>query len=169
MSRYVWRHPKTGKPGVIEKPDKILFRNPPQPYLRHGPPYKMIGCPMCGGKRYRLGWHNDWDGSGECNKGYWHKSCAAAHGMMQNPIDYWRFFHARQGGVCSLSGEPLGESRENIEIDHFVPLYQVYRDYREYDISDLLVFWGPENLRAVTKSAHKIKSKHEAAERAGKF
>ena len=119
---------------------------------------------MCGGKRYALGWHKDWDGSGESKRGYWHAACSASYNMMRSPFDFWKFFYERQDGKCSLSGDDLG-GIDNIQIDHFVPLYQVFRDYREYPIEDILVFWGPDNLRAVTKSAHKIKSKYEAGER----
>ena len=91
-----------------------------------------------------------------------------AFDLMRNPYDFANFFHDRQNGICSLSGERLGDI-SNIQIDHVIPLYRVYRDYRDYPIKDLLVFWGPDNLRAVTKEAHKIKSKYEAAERSGKF
>lgn len=166
QSRFTWHGPG-GKPATIIKPDKTLFREPPQPYLSHEP-YRMIGCPMCGGQRYKLGWHKDWDGSGICQKGYWHAACGTAYRLMRNPFDYWKYFYDRQNGICSLSGESLGE-KNNIQIDHFVPLYKVYRDYRDYPIEDIMVFWGPDNLRAVTKKAHKIKSKFESAERAGKI
>lgn len=166
QSYFTWHGPE-GKPAMIKKPDKILFRHPPQPYLRHDP-YKMIGCPMCGGERYSLGWHRDWDGKGPSARGYWHVACSAAFNMMRSPFDFRQFFYDRQNGKCSLSGDDLGNVND-IQIDHFVPLYQVYRDYSDYSVKDLLVFWGPENLRAVTKKAHKAKSKHEAAERSGKF
>ena len=151
QSRYTWHGPN-GEPAIIHKP------------------YKMIGCPMCGGDRYALGWHSDWDGSGTSPRGYWHAACSAAYDLMGKPGDHWRFFAERQNWKCSLSGDDLDPGGADIEIDHFVPLYQVFRDYHpDYSVLDLMIFWGPDNLRAVTKKAHKAKSKHEAGERAGKF
>lgn len=133
-----------------------LFRTPPKPYAE--------GCPMCGLPRFALGWHYDWNGSGETppGRGHWHKACAAAFRLMTAPRDFEMFFRRRQGNRCSLSGVLLGET---VDIDHMIPLYRVYRDFGHLDPDELVGFWGPANLRAVDPVAHKEKCAFEARER----
>jgi len=140
---------------------KPMFREPPKS------PYSHLGCPMCGGVRYNLGWHEDWDGKGKSARGYWHVPCNIGLTLMQNPHDFWKNFFEKQNGICALSGEPLGE-HTNFDIDHIIPLYQVYRDFNHLPLIEFIKFWGPDNLRAITKAAHKEKNSQEAAERAGR-
>ena len=161
QSRYTWRHPDTGEPGLIVRPDKILFREFPKPYNHGG---HGGGCPMCGGPRYALGWHKDWDGTGESKRGYWHYACSAAYRLISTPNEYGKFFKERQNGICAISGQPLIEGL--YDIDHIIPLYRVYRDFGHIPVLDLIEFWGPGNLRAITQDAHKNKNRYEAGERA---
>lgn len=134
---------------------KAKFRIPPQPY--------KYGCPMCGLTRYNLGWHTDWNGLGMSDRGYWHKACAAAFGMMQAPSNYSNFFKERQNGLCAITQDPLND---DCDIDHIIPLYRVYRDFGHLPIDQIVGFWGPWNLRAITLDAHKVKNAYEAKERA---
>jgi len=136
--------------------EKPKFRIPPQPY--------KYGCPMCGLTRYNLGWHSDWDGQGMSDRGYWHKACGAAFGMMQAPNSYNKFFKERQNGLCAITGEKLVSNEYNI--DHMIPLYRVYRDFGHLPLDEIIGFWGPKNLRAISLEAHKVKNKEEAEERA---
>lgn len=161
QSRYTWRHPDTGEPGLIVRPDKILFREFPKPFNHGG---HGAGCPMCGGVRYNLGWHTDWDGTGKSKTGYWHKACAAAYALMSTPNEYSSFFYTRQDGFCSVTGEELIDGQ--YQIDHIIPLYRVYRDFGHIPVLELIEFWGPNNLRAITTEAHKDKNRYEARERA---
>lgn len=119
---------------------------------------------MCGGKRYKLGWHKDWDGSGESDKGWWHVSCGTAYSLMTTPNDFVDYFKKKQNGLCGISGEKF-IAGEKIDMDHTIPLYRVFRDYGHLPIEKIMQFWGPRNLRAVKNSQHKIKNKYEAKER----
>lgn len=134
--------------------ERPQFRKPPQPYLG--------GCPMCGGVRYNLGWHSDWDGKGKSKQGWWHQSCSSAYRLMTSPAEFSQVFYDRQGGFCALTNDPLSDS---YDIDHIIPLYRVFRDFGHLEQDELIGFWGPGNLRAITKEAHKRKNAYEAAER----
>lgn len=134
---------------------KPKFRIPPQPY--------KYGCPMCGLTRYSLGWHTDWDAKGMSDRGYWHKACAAAFRMMQTPNEFANFFKDRQNNICAITGVSLAGTKYNI--DHMIPLYRVYRDFGHLPIDQIVGFWGPKNLRAISLKAHAAKNKHEARER----
>lgn len=140
--------------------EKPMFRKPPMPYLK--------GCPMCGQKRYNLGWHTNWDGKGESSRGKWHAACRSAYLLMTKPSEFSDFFIDLQDGLCAISGILL-EDAKRIDIDHIIPLYRVYRDYSHLQPEQLVQFWGPRNLRAISNKSHKKKNIFEAAERAGRF
>ena len=59
----------------------------------------------------------------------------------------------RQDGGCACCGEPLGTDPRQIEWDHIVPLADGGED-------------RPDNLQALTKTCHRIKTTREATERA---
>ena len=59
----------------------------------------------------------------------------------------------RQGGKCACCDEPLGTVPRMIEYDHILPLADGGED-------------KPENLQALAKACHSIKTRREATERA---
>jgi hypothetical protein len=63
---------------------------------------------------------------------------------------------------CLATGERL---LNNAEVDHRVPLFKVWRDYRDKPWPALLAFWGVPNLQVVNRSAHVEKCAQEAGER----
>ena len=65
-------------------------------------------------------------------------------------------------GRCLATGERL---IKNAEVDHRIPLFKVWRDYRERPWPALLTFWGVPNLQVINRSAHVEKCAKEAGER----
>jgi hypothetical protein len=63
---------------------------------------------------------------------------------------------------CLATGERL---LKNAEVDHHVPLFKVWRDYRDRPWPALLAFWGVPNLQVINRSAHVEKCAQEAGER----
>ena len=60
---------------------------------------------------------------------------------------------ARQDGKCACCGEHLGADPRQIEFDHVVELWNGGED-------------SPDNLCAMIKSCHRVKTRREAAARA---
>lgn len=60
---------------------------------------------------------------------------------------------ARQDGKCAACGSPLGTDPRQIEFDHIVGLAEGGED-------------SPDNLQALTKRCHRIKTTRAATERA---
>lgn len=50
-------------------------------------------------------------------------------------------------------------------MDHRVPLFKVWRDYRDTHWPALLDFWGIPNLQVINRAAHLEKCGAEAGER----
>src|ERR1700730_13805070 len=63
---------------------------------------------------------------------------------------------------CLATGERL---LKNAEVDHHVPLFKVWHDYRDRPWPALLAFWGVPNLQVINRSAHVEKCAQEAGER----
>ncbi|RXF73580.1 hypothetical protein [Hansschlegelia zhihuaiae] len=138
------------------------FRLPPQPFRSASP--EPGRCVVCGQSVFRLGWHVDLWGAGVPNRrAAWHACCVAA----------WRFWTAPQGArkliarvqkhKCALGGRRL---LKGSEVDHRVPLHEVWRDRRDLPFAKLLGFWGAPNLQVVNAAAHAEKSAREATSRA---
>ena len=69
----------------------------------------------------------------------------------------------RQRLRCAVTRKRL---LRDAQVDHKVPLFQVWREYRQEPWPDLLAFWGIPNLQVVTREAHTIKCAGEAGGRA---
>jgi hypothetical protein len=50
-------------------------------------------------------------------------------------------------------------------VDHRVPLYRVWSEYRDSPWPDLLNYWGMPNLQVINRDAHTLKSADEARDR----
>ena len=134
---------------------------PPLPY-RDG--HMGRGCVICGQPVFRLGWHSDLGSSGAQNaRAVWHACCVVAWRLWLAPHKHRAILARMQKRKCALSGSRL---LLTAEVDHRVPLFQVWRDHRDEAWPDLLAFWGKPNLQVVNKAVHGAKSADEARSRA---
>jgi hypothetical protein len=135
------------------------FRLPPAPYRerRHarGPGF----CCICGQPVYRFGWHHDlWDRGPNMNA-VWHAACVTAWDLWRAPSDYVRLFKRLQRRHCAATGARLWRTAE---VDHRVPLFEVWREHRDTPWPTLLGFWGAPNLQVINRDVHLQKCAAEA-------
>jgi hypothetical protein len=135
------------------------FRTPPTPYRERryslGPGF----CCVCGQPVYKLGWHRDLWSAGPNKNAVWHCACVVA----------WQFWNAPNSEVGILRrlqrrrcGQTGGRLWKDAEIDHRVPLFQVWRDHRDEEWSKLLGYWGLSNLQVINRDVHVAKCAVEA-------
>jgi hypothetical protein len=154
---WTWRLSSAAKDGL-----PATFRMPPAPYRERvharGPGF----CCICGQPVYRFGWHADlWDRGPNQNAG-WHAACVVAWDLWTGPSDYARLLRRLQARRCASSGCRLWRTAE---IDHRVPLFQVWRQHRETAWPALLDFWGLPNLQVINRDVHVLKCAEEAGTR----
>jgi hypothetical protein len=140
------------------------FRVAPTPYreaaFSRGPGF----CCICGQSVYRLGWHVDlWD-QGPNRNASWHAACVTAWRIWNAPRDQARILKRLQAHRCPLTGKRL---LKGAEVDHRVPLFQVWREHRDAPWPSLLAFWGAPNLQVINRDAHAAKCADEAGYRRG--
>ena len=63
---------------------------------------------------------------------------------------------------CAQSGKRLWKTAE---VDHRVPLFQVWRERRDTAWPELLGFWGLPNLQVINRDIHALKCAGEATYR----
>ena len=134
------------------------FRTPPAPYRE--PVYgKGCGfCRVCGQPVYRFGWHVDlWD-SGPNKNAVWHCACVIAWQFWIAPSSQAKLLRRLQARRC---GETGGRLWRNAEVDHRLPLFRVWTEYRALPWPKLLEFWGLQNLQVINREAHVIKCASE--------
>ena len=156
-----WRLAQDKTPGL-----PISFRIPPAPYreaaFTRGPGH----CCVCGQPVFRLGWHRDLWGDNKPNKNaVWHAACVVAWQFWTAPSDHLKALKIRQSRKCPLSGRRL---LKTAEVDHRIPLFQVWSEHRRRPWPELLAFWGAPNLQVVNKLAHLEKCAQETTHRAEK-
>lgn len=140
------------------------FRAPPAPYrekkFSRGPGF----CCVCGQAVFRFGWHLDlWD-AGRNPKAQWHTACVVAWRLWNAPTDYVRVLRRLQRARCAQTG---GRLWKTAEIDHRVPLFQVWREKRDTPWPALLGYWGLPNLQVINRDIHVAKCAGEARYRSG--
>ena len=140
----------------------IGSRVPPAPYRerRHGrgPGF----CCICGQPVYRFGWHLDmWDRGPNMNAA-WHAACVTAWDLWRSPSDHVRLFKRLQRRRCAATDARLWRSAE---VDHRVPLFEVWREHRDMPWPILLGFWGAPNLQVINRNVHAQKCAAEARAR----
>jgi Histidine kinase len=67
-----------------------------------------------------------------------------------------------QGRRCGQTG---GRLWRNAEVDHRLPLFRVWRDYRNEGWPNLLSYWGLPNLQVINRDVHAAKCAIEARDR----
>lgn len=153
-----WRLPEPGRGPVAS------FRDPPAPYREHAFARGPGHCCVCGQPVFRFGWHADLWGEEQPNRrASWHAACVAAWKLWNAPSDHVRFLKRLQRHRCTQTGKRL---LRTAEVDHRIPLFQVWRDLKAEPWPELLGYWGMPNLRVINREAHVLKCAIEAADRA---
>jgi hypothetical protein len=140
------------------------FRIPPAPY-REAAHWRGHGfCCVCGQPVYRYGWHRDiWGDGRPSRRATWHQACVAAWKLWTAPHENAVLLKKRQRSRCAVTRKRL---LRDAQVDHKVPLFQVWREHRAEPWPDLLAFWGAPNLQVITREAHTVKCTREANGRA---
>ena len=140
------------------------FRTPPAPFREGAHRVGPGTCCICGQPVYRFGWHADlWADGATSRRARWHACCVAAWKFWVAPHHQARLLSRLQSRRCADTGKRL---LRTAEVDHRVPLFEVWRDHRDRPWPALLRFWGVPNLRAINRPAHVSKSAGEASRRA---
>lgn len=138
------------------------FRIPPAPYRepRHalGPGF----CCVCGQPVYRFGWHSNLWGGGPNRNAAWHAACVIAWDLWTSPSDHAALLKRLQHRRCAATG---GRLWRTAEVDHRVPLFQVWGAHRDLPWPLLLRYWGVPNLQVINRSVHVDKCAQEARQR----
>jgi len=154
---WTWRLGPNRKSGL-----PATFRMPPAPYREakyaRGPGI----CCVCGQEIFRLGWHVDLWGAGPNKNATWHGACVIAWQFWNAPSGEARLLRRLQARRCGQSGARLWKTAE---IDHRVPLSQVWSEHRDTPWPALLAFWGLPNLQVINRDAHVAKCAGEARDR----
>jgi hypothetical protein len=138
------------------------FRTPPAPYRERAYSLGPGFCCVCGQPVYRLGWHIDlWD-AGPNNKSVWHCACVVAWQFWNAPNSEAALLRRLQKRRCGQTG---GRLWRNAEVDHRLPLFRVWRDYRNGGWPHLLSYWGLPNLQVINRDVHAEKCAIEARDR----
>jgi hypothetical protein len=117
---------------------------------------------VCGQPVYRFGWHVDlWD-AGTNKNAVWHSACVVAWQFWTAPSDHVRFLRRLQARRCGESGGRLWKSAE---VDHRIPLFRVWSEYRDAPWPKLLGYWGLPNLQVINRDVHVAKCATEAQHR----
>ncbi len=138
------------------------FRMPPAPFRERaygrGPGF----CCVCGQPIYRFGWHVDlWD-TGINKNAVWHTACVVAWQFWTAPSGHVRLLRRLQARRCGASGGRLWNSAE---VDHRIPLFRVWSEYRDAPWPALLDYWGLPNLQVINRDVHAAKCAKEARHR----
>jgi hypothetical protein len=156
-SGWTWRLGNNRKSGL-----PTTFRAPPAPYreiaFAKGPGF----CCVCGQPVYRFGWHVDlWD-TGPNKNAVWHCACVIAWQFWNGPSSQVRLLRRLQARRC---GETGGRLWKSAEVDHRVPLFRVWNEFRDAPWPKLLGYWGLPNLQVINRDVHVAKCATEARDR----
>jgi len=154
---WVWRLDANDKDGL-----PITFRTPPAPYRQRAYAQGPGFCCVCGQAVYRFGWHVDlWEGGPNKNAN-WHCACVIAWQFWNAPSGETRLLRRLQARRCGQTGKRLWK---NAEVDHRIPLFRVWSEYRDMPWPKLLDFWGYPNLQIINRAVHVEKCAIEARDR----
>jgi hypothetical protein len=81
----------------------------------------------------------------------------------------WQFWNAPSSQAKLLRrlqarrcGETGGRLWRNAEVDHRLPLFRAWTEYRNLPWPKLLGFWGLPNLQVINREAHVVKCASES-------
>jgi hypothetical protein len=156
-SSWTWRLDEDRKNGL-----PATFRTPPAPYREHASSLGSGFCCVCGQPVYPFGWHVKlWD-TGTNKNAVWHSACVVAWQFWTAPSDHARLLRRLQAPRCAETGARLWK---NAEVDHRVPLFRVWTEYRHLPWPKLLGFWGLPNLQVINRDVHVAKCASEMRDR----
>jgi len=156
-SGWTWRLGEDAKSGLT-----ATYRVPPAPYRERAHALGPGFCCICGQPVYRFGWHADpWDG-GPNKNAIWHCACVIAWQFWNAPNGEGKLLRRLQSQRCRESGKRLWK---DAEVDHRVPLFQVWGEHRETAWPKLLGYWGLPNLQVINRDIHVAKCAAEARHR----
>jgi hypothetical protein len=138
------------------------FRTPPAPYRESAYNLGPGFCCVCGQPVYRLGWHEDLWGAGANKNAIWHCACVIAWQFWNAPNGEARLLRRLQALRCGQTGRRLWKSAE---VDHRIPLFRVWKEYRDAPWPRLLAYWGLPNLQVINRDVHAAKCTTEARDR----
>jgi hypothetical protein len=75
------------------------------------------------------------------------------------PSDFVQVLKRKQLRRCAETGARLWKTAE---VDHRLPLFQVWDEHRDTAWPELLGFWGVPNLQVINREAHVAKCAEEA-------
>lgn len=151
-----WRWQLGGDP---ESGLPASFRAPPAPYREKAHAKGPGFCCVCGQPVYRFGWHADlWD-AGANKNATWHSACVTAWQFWNAPSAQAKLLRKLQGRRCRETNRRLLKTSE---VDHQVPLFQVWKQHRELPWPQLLGYWGLPNLQVINREVHAAKCADEA-------
>jgi hypothetical protein len=139
------------------------FRAPPAPYRETRFARGRGHCCVCGQPVYRFGWHRDLWNEGLNKQAMWHTACVVAWQLWSAPSHFARPLRRLQRHKCAVTGKRLMRAAE---VDHRMPLFQVWHQQRATSWPQLLGYWGMPNLRVINREVHVAKNISEAAWRA---
>jgi hypothetical protein len=138
------------------------FRSPPAPYREQAHAKGPGHCCVCGQPVYRFGWHVDlWD-RGINRNANWHSACVIAWQFWNAPSGQAKLLRRVQGRRCRQTN---GRLLKTSEVDHRVPLFQVWSLHRDAPWPQLLGYWGLPNLQVINREVHVEKCATEARDR----
>jgi len=172
--KYDFTKPAGDKSFTVAEWQENQIRIPPAPF-RHGKNAikRPEGtCSLCGWPIYRGG---HWRNVGNRHPNHsWHACCSDLWITMTRAENLARWLAQRQDWRCAITGESLHvpydwdpkQTYFYAEVDHIFPLWKVHHNWQAYRWPDVLSFWMPGNLQALSRNGHKIKCAAEAKERA---
>jgi hypothetical protein len=155
-SGWTWRLGDRGR-GLSD-----TFRTPPAPYREREYAQGPGCCCVCRQPVYRLGWHVDLWGTGPNKNAVWHSACVVAWQFWNAPSAQVRVLRRLQARRCGQTG---GRLLKNAEVDHRVPLFRVWSEFRDAPWPALLDYWGLPNLQVINRDVHAAKCAIEARAR----
>jgi hypothetical protein len=141
----------------------LTFRMPPAPYREQAHNRGPGWCCVCGQPVYRFGWHADLWERGPNKNASWHTACVVAWQLWTGPANWIRPLKRMQRHKSATTGKRL---LRTAEVDHRVPLFQVWREHRAKPWPSLLQYWGMPNLQVINRAVHVDKCADEAGMRA---
>ena len=150
-SGWTWRISQDRKTGL-----PATFRTPPVPYRERAYSLGPSFCCVCGHPVYKLGWHRDLWNAGPNKNAVWHCACVVAWQFWNAPNGEAPILRRLQGRRCGQTG---GRLWGDAEVDHRVPLFQVWRDRRNEGWPKLLRL---PNLQVINRDVHVAKCASEA-------
>jgi hypothetical protein len=156
-ARWTWRLGDERNSGL-----PATFRAPPAPYRDRAHARGPGFCCVCGQPVYRFGWHVDLWGAGANKNATWHCACVTAWQFWNAPSAEAPLLRRAQARRCGQSG---GRLWKNAEVDHRVPLFQVWAKHRNGPWPALLDYWGLPNLQLINREVHVAKCATEAQQR----